>query len=106
MNALELQKRWKMIEAQLDAACKIMPTPPPEVSERYATLLGEYQEFIAHNELECALDMLQEIGELVPCRGGFWRNLERAAKTMELLGRVPYLHRRFEEALGSTRTNP
>jgi hypothetical protein len=35
-------------------------------------------------------------GELLPCRGGYWRNLERAAESMDLVARIPHLRCRFE----------
>jgi hypothetical protein len=38
---------------------------------------------------------LEELGELVPCRGGFWRDLERAAVIMELHERAGQLRSRF-----------
>lgn len=65
----------------------------------YERLLSEYRSFLEHNELELALDMLEELGDLVPCRGGFWRNLERAAESMDLHDRIPYLRERFKQAL-------
>ena len=65
----------------------------------YERLLSEYRSFLEHNELELALDMLEELGDLVPCRGGFWRNLERAAESMDLHGRIPYFRERFKQAL-------
>jgi hypothetical protein len=52
-----------------------------------------------HNELELALDALEHAGSLVPTRGGFWKDLERAATNMELIARASQLRRRFQETL-------
>jgi hypothetical protein len=49
---------------------------PDGCEQRYVTQLARFREFLEHNEFELALDTLDEIGRLVSCRGGFWRNLE------------------------------
>jgi hypothetical protein len=101
IEKIELWKRWKVTEANLQHACKLLPLPAPAVFNEYNRLLSEYREFLEHNELELALDMLEELGELIPCCGGYWRNLERAAETMGLQDRVAYYRQRFEQADGS-----
>jgi hypothetical protein len=63
------------------------------------TLLARYHEFLEHNEFELALDTLEEIGNLVACRGGFWRDLERAAENMALVERLPKLRKNFLDVL-------
>jgi hypothetical protein len=50
--------------------------------------LTQYHEFLEHNELELALDILEELGHLISARGGFWRDLERAAENMGLADRL------------------
>ena len=75
MTSPELWKRWKVTEAHLEHARGLLPPPSSDVASEYERLLSEYQSFLEHNELELALDMLQELGDLVPCRGGYWRSL-------------------------------
>lgn len=105
LSAPKLGERWivtrqKGTEAHLETACRLLPKPPAKASGEFERRLKEYHEFVAHNELEHALDMLQKLGELVPCRGGYWRNLERAAGSMALAVRLPYLRSRFEQTGG------
>ncbi|MEI6780487.1 MAG: hypothetical protein WCQ21_06135 [Verrucomicrobiota bacterium] len=102
MSACELAEYCKVAcrrvaEAQLEAACRLLPKPPDPAAEEFERLLKEYRVYMDRHELELALDRLQGLGDLVPCRGGYWRNLERAAETMELAGRMPYLRSRFEQ---------
>lgn len=98
MTPPELWKRWKVTEAHLEHARGLLPEPPADVAAEYERLLTDYRSYLGHNELELALDTLQELGDLVPCRGGLWRNLERAAETMELHDRLPHLRQRFVQA--------
>jgi len=98
MTSPQLWKQWKVTEAHLEHARELLPTPSLAVGSEYERLLSEYRSFLEHNELELALDMLQGLGDLIPCRGGYWRNLERAAESMNLQHRIPYLHQRFEQS--------
>ena len=97
------QRQLEIEESHLERARGLLPPSPPELAADYQRLISEYRSCLDHHELELALDMLQELGDLVPCRGGYWRNLERAAKVMDLNARIPYLRRRFEQ---SGRGNP
>ena len=100
MRSPELWKRWKVTEAHLEHARGLLPRSTPEVTAEYERLLSDYRSNLEHNELELAMDMLEALGEIIPCPGGFWRNLERAAETMGLLQRIPYFRKRFEETGG------
>ena len=71
MPTPELVKRWRVTETLLERACRALPPPQDNAREEYNNLLIEYKKYIGHNEHELALDMLEEIGHLVPCRGGF-----------------------------------
>lgn len=92
-----LFKRWKVCESLLRRAHEAMPRPVDEESVR--ALEKAFFEYLEHNEHELALDMLQELGELTEPRGGFWKDLVRAANNMELPQRVPYFEKKFREAL-------
>ena len=98
MTSPELWKRWKVTAAHPEHARGLLPSPSREVTAEFERLLSAYRSYVDHNELELALDLLQELGDLVPCRGGYWRNLERAAESMQLQNRIPYLRQRFEQA--------
>jgi hypothetical protein len=98
MTPPELWKRWKVTEAHLEHARALLPAPTADVAAEYERLLTDYRSYLDHKELKLALDTLQEFGDLAPCRGGFWRGLERAAETMELHDRIPHLRQRFNQA--------
>ncbi len=98
MTSPDLWKRWKVAAAHLEHARGLLPSPSANVPAEYGRLLSDYRSYLEHKELELALNRLQELGDLVPCCGGFWRNLERAAQTMRLHDRMPYFRQRFEQA--------
>jgi hypothetical protein len=96
LSSPSLWKRRK-VPKLLESVCRLLPAPSKEASGAFQNLLTQYRECIESARLERALDILQELGDLVPCRGGYWRNLERAAEAMDLADRIPYLRRRFEQ---------
>ena len=93
-------KRWKISETLLKRAHQVLPHPEKKEEEQFCALEKEFFEYLEHNEHELALDMLQELGELVlPC-SGFWQDLIRAAENMGLSSRTPYFEKMFHETLG------
>jgi hypothetical protein len=88
-------KSWKITESLLERALHALPA---RREQEYASLLTQYREFLEHNELELALDILEELGHLMSAKGGFWRDLERAAENMGLEDRLPALRQAFSEA--------
>src|SRR5262245_12215836 len=94
----ELIKSWKITETLLERARHALSDFPAHHEQECAELLASYQEFLDHNELGLAFDMLERLGHLVPARGGFWRDLERAAENMGLVDRLPALRKAFSEA--------
>jgi len=84
MNAA-LFKRWKVSETLLKRAHAALPRPESD-------------------EHELALDTLEELGDLVATRGGFWKDLMRAAENMTLLDRIPKLQKKFDDALARKRS--
>jgi len=99
MADVALVKRWKISEALLKRAHRALPRPDKNAEEQFRALEKEFLEYLEHNEHEFALDMLQEAGDLVAPRGGFWKDLIRAAENMGLTKRTPYLDNKFQEAL-------
>jgi hypothetical protein len=96
MADVELRKRWMVSRTLLERARRALPDGSEQA---YATRLARYGEFLESNEFEMALDMLEELGHIVLCHGGFWRDLERAAENMELVDRVPALRKSYLDAL-------
>jgi hypothetical protein len=99
MSDAELVKRWKITETLLERARHALPDAPVRHEQEYAEHLAQYREFLEHNELELALDILEKLGHLIPARGGFWRDLERAAESMGLVDRLPTLQKAFSGAV-------
>jgi hypothetical protein len=101
MENVNLQKSWNVTATLLERARRVLPAPAGEQVQTYASLLGEYQNFLEHNELGLAFDTLERLGRLVSCRGGFWRDLERAAENMGLVDRLPSIRKAFSDSLRS-----
>ena len=73
--------------------------PNESVKEEFERLDAQFFDMLEHNEHELALDMLEEIGWITQPRGGFWKDLIRAATNMKLEGRIPRLKAEFDKAL-------
>jgi hypothetical protein len=99
MADVALFKRWKISEALLKRAHRALPRPDQATEEQFRVLEDEFLEYLEHNEHELALDMLQEAGDMVVPRGGFWKDLIRAAENMGLTKRIPYFESKFHKAL-------
>jgi hypothetical protein len=56
---------------------------------------ADFHKSIDGDQPDRALAALEKIAEKVPCRGGFWRDLERAAFSMEMKDRTDYFRSRF-----------
>ena len=97
MNAA-LFKQWKISETLLRRAHAAMPRPEND-NPTFIVLEKQFTEYLEHNELELALDTLEELGDLVSPRGGFWKDLMRAAENLTLLDRIPELQKRFDDAI-------
>jgi hypothetical protein len=93
MSGAELVKNWKITVTLLERARNALPDLPALHEQEHAALLTQYREFLQQNELGLALDMLEELGHLLSARGGFWRDLERAAENMGLVDRLHLSHR-------------
>jgi hypothetical protein len=107
MADVTLIKRWKVTEVLLKRAHKALPSPEHEEKEHFHALEKEFFDFLDHNEHELALDMLQELGDMLQPRGGFWKDLVRASENMELSNRVPYFDKKYDDALSLLKeTNP
>lgn len=83
MASPELIELWKKINADLRRARGMLP---PEAKNESA--VREYQEFLDHNELELACDMLEVYAEAHPVSREFWLALRDASVKMKLLDRA------------------
>jgi len=99
MSSLHLRKIWKVSDTLLRRAREALPPPNKKSQIQFDRFDGHFREYLDHNEHELALDMLEEMGQLVPSRGGFWKDLERAARNMELEGRIPFFEEQFATAI-------
>ena len=93
----ELSKRWKTTEVLLERAYSALPSPEPKRRAEFEAAIKEFRDYLSHNELELAFDALCAATDLVPAPGRAWRDLERAAETMELKDRLPRLRQKFLE---------
>ncbi|MBR0970756.1 MULTISPECIES: hypothetical protein [Bradyrhizobium] len=93
----ELIKRWKTTETLLERARRALPETIPQHEQERVALMAQYQAFLDHNELELALDILEQLGHLTSAKGGFWRDLERAAENMALAERLHALRKAFAD---------
>ena len=81
MASPELIELWKKIGADLRRARGTLPT-------EHDNLLREYQEFLDHNELELACDILEAYADEHPVSREFWLALRDAAVKMQLHDRA------------------
>ena len=103
MNAA-LFKRWKISETLLRRAHAALPRPE-NADSTFVGFESQFTEYLEHNEHGLAFDTLIALGDLVAPRGGFWKDLMRAAENMELLDRIPELQKRFDGALARKRNS-
>ncbi len=84
-----LLKQWEATTALLAAAAREIES---------SAFYEEYAEFISYNELELALDVLEDAGARLAVDQDYWQNLIQAAEMMELRGRLAALHQKMDEA--------
>ena len=89
----EQKKRLLVSAANLRRARQMLPDAVAEGE------LARFNTHLQHDELDLAMDELVAVGESHGCRGGFWRNMERAAESMGLLGRANMYRVQFNLAL-------
>jgi hypothetical protein len=96
----QLEKSWGITRTLLARAKGRLPIPTAIDSKvEFDKAIAEYEDMLSRNELELALDALAAAGDLAAPRGGFWRDLERAAENMHLHARASHLRRKFQETL-------
>lgn len=84
-----LIKQWQVTESLLDAAAAEIASTEPHC---------EYKGFLDHNELELALNVLEDAGHELKVSREYWWNLMRAAEVMGLTERYDALREEFRKA--------
>ena len=93
MDRAELERSWATTAKYLNAARDQLPeVPAPGVDG--ATLSG-FEECLRHNEMELALDELEDLGLKNAPPDEFWRQLVRAAENMGLSERAADFKRKL-----------
>src|SRR5450432_2154299 len=92
MERAELEMSWATSGAHLRAARELLPELP--VAGVDGASVDGFEECMRHNELELALDELEDLGLANAPQPQFWSELALAAANMELTDRAIDLHRR------------
>jgi hypothetical protein len=95
MKHSELERSWAATRKHLGAARALLrDDSPPGVDG--ATLQG-FDECLRHNEMELALDELEDLGLACHPVAEFWRHLMYAADNMELSDRAAEFKQRMQK---------
>ena len=92
MDRAELEMSWATTAKYLNAARDQLPAVPAPGADG-ATLSG-FEECLQRNEMELALDELEDLGLTNAPPAEFWRQLMRAAENMGLSERAADLQRK------------
>jgi hypothetical protein len=78
----------KTTEAVLKRACRKLPPAPPAVLVEFEAAVANFHRCLSRHRLKSAFEELYVAAALSNCRGGVWRDLERAAEFMNLYRRL------------------
>ena len=96
MDRAELERSWAATAKHLNAARNQLPEVLAPGAEG-ATVSG-FEECLRHNEMELALDELEDLGLTNAPPPEFWRQLVQAAENMGLSERATDFERRMGRA--------
>ncbi len=96
MERAELERTWAATAKHLNAARDLLPDVPVTGADG-ATVSG-FEECLRDNEMELALDELEDLGLTNSPSAEFWRRLMYAAENMELSDRAADFRRRVDSA--------
>ena len=92
MNPDQRAENWRAARKGLQRARALLPSNPTraDAQGREVGSLAQYEEFLAHSELELALGELESLGELneVPCE--YWQHPLEVALQLDLAERATY----------------
>jgi hypothetical protein len=100
MDRAELESNWAATAKHLNAARNQVPKALAPGAEG-ATVTG-FEECLRHDEMELALDELEDLGLTNAPPPEFWRQLVQAAENMGLSERATDFERRMGKARGLT----
>ena len=101
MVDVRLWKQWQVTASFLTAARAYLLQAAPQFECDDSAKLEQFDMYMQPNELGLALEEIAELGKSYHCRGGFWRNLERAAEVMQLHDLAAEYHAVFSAVLWS-----
>jgi hypothetical protein len=96
MDRAELESNWAATAKHLNAARNQLPKALAPGAEG-ATVTG-FEECLRHDEMELALDELEDLGLTNAPPPEFWRQLVQAAENMGLSERATDFERRMGKA--------
>ena len=88
MRHRDLKKSWAITRGHLAGARAALSSEGLDVAESAKRAIREYEEFLDHNELELAMDMLEHAVQGLSAPPEFWSKLLAAAENMGLPKRV------------------
>jgi hypothetical protein len=74
---MDLARSWEITEGHLRRARSLLPQITPSAD-------AEYESFLSHNELECAMRVLEDVAFDMSGIADFWMALADAAQNMQL----------------------
>ncbi|WP_323773543.1 hypothetical protein [Alcanivorax sp.] len=91
----ELEKKWKITIALLSEARAVLCE-----FQGVGKYIAEYDEYLDHNELELALDMLEGAALEATSKPpeGIWVKLKEAAKSMGLEDRIEFYNQKIRHS--------
>ena len=92
----DLERSWAATGRHLRAARELLHEDAPPGADG-ATLAG-FEQCLHQNEMELALDELEDLGLTSAPPAEFWRHLMYAASNMALVDRAAEYRRRMERA--------
>lgn len=93
-NRADLERSWAATGRHLKAARELLHDDSPPGA--YGASLAGFEQCLGQNEMELALDELEDLGLTSTPPAEFWRHLMYAANNMALVDRAQEYRRRME----------
>lgn len=95
-NRADVERSWATTGRHLKAAREMLPDESPPGA--HGASLAGFEQCLGLNEMELALDELEDLGLTSAPPADFWRHLMYAADNMALVDRADEYRRRMEAA--------
>ncbi len=99
MTSLEQEKRLRAAVALWRPARRPHTDVSPRVTAPFEMLDTRFHESLARNEPAVALEIIEAMRRLTETRGGFWGDLIRATRCLQMDDRVSRLKTEFDAAI-------